>query len=66
MADTIMDGILRYGLQDARFPVSVSADGCRNCRTFVVPACSLKKRLVHNNLPCGEKKALKARMSSPP
>lgn len=39
----------------ASFPKSDSVDGSRSCRTFIALHCKLKKRLVHKNLPCGEK-----------
>ncbi len=39
----------------AFFPESDSVDGSRSCRTFVALYCGLKKRLVHKNMPCGEK-----------
>ncbi len=43
----------------AFFPGSDSVDGSRSCQTFVALYCSLKKRLVHKNMPCPEKIELK-------
>ncbi|HET6515985.1 MAG TPA: hypothetical protein VFG09_12550 [Thermodesulfovibrionales bacterium] len=40
----------------ACFPESDSVDGSRSCRTFVALYCKLKKRLVHKNVPCREKR----------
>ncbi len=42
----------------ARFPQSDAVDGARSCRTFVALECSLKKRLVHKNLPCPDKQPI--------
>ena len=39
----------------ARFPKSDAVDGSRSCRTFVALLCTRKKKLVHKNLPCGDK-----------
>lgn len=39
----------------AQFPESDAVDGSRSCRTFIALKCSLKKKLVHKNLPCMEK-----------
>ncbi len=41
----------------AKFPGSDSVDGSRSCRTFVALYCQRRKKLVHKNLPCNEKKA---------
>ncbi len=43
----------------AKFPDSDSVDGSRSCRTFVALYCARRKKLVHKNLPCNEKKAKK-------
>ncbi len=43
----------------ARFPKSDAVDGSRSCRTFVALECRRKKKLVHKNLPCAEKKLKK-------
>lgn len=39
----------------AQFPKSDAVDGSRSCRTFIALKCSLKRKLVHKNLPCAEK-----------
>ncbi len=41
----------------AKFPKSDAVDGSRSCRTFVALHCTLKKKLVHKNLPCKDKAA---------
>lgn len=43
----------------ANFPKSDAVDGARSGRTFVALHCTLKKKLVHKNLPCKEKVARK-------
>ncbi|MEW6118337.1 MAG: hypothetical protein AB1553_15795 [Nitrospirota bacterium] len=43
----------------ASFPQSDAVDGSRSCRTFVALQCSLKKQLVHKNLPCRDKRVRK-------
>ncbi len=40
----------------AKFPDAESVDGSGSCRTFVALYCKLKKRLVHKNQPCRDKK----------
>lgn len=47
----------------ARFPKSDAVDGSRSCQTFVALHCTRKKKLVHNNLPCGEKTVKKRNCS---
>jgi hypothetical protein len=39
----------------AKFPQSDAVDGSRSCRTFVALQCTLRKKLVHMNLPCKDK-----------
>ncbi|MEW5745856.1 MAG: hypothetical protein AB1805_10535 [Nitrospirota bacterium] len=41
----------------AAFPKSDAVDGSRSCRTFIALECTLKKKLVHKNLPCADKEA---------
>lgn len=45
----------------ASFPKSDAVDGSRSCRTFVALHCKLKKKLVHKNLACGDKKEKRLR-----
>ena len=40
----------------ASFPKSEAVYGSRSFRSFVALYCSMKKTLVHENLPCGEKR----------
>jgi hypothetical protein len=39
----------------AQWPEELS-DGSKSCRTFVGLWCKLKKRIVHKNAPCKDKK----------
>lgn len=39
----------------AKMPKQTGVDGSGSCRTFVALQCSLKKTLVHKNMPCKEK-----------
>ncbi|MDD3845392.1 MAG: hypothetical protein PHC90_03425 [Syntrophorhabdaceae bacterium] len=39
----------------ASMPKESGVDGAGSCRTFVAVRCSLKKTLVHKNMPCKEK-----------
>lgn len=48
----------------AAFPESDAVDGSRSCRTFIAIYCKLKKKLVHKNLPCGDKRDRKPTKTS--
>ena len=39
----------------AETPKETGVDGSGSCRTFVALYCSVKKSLVHKNMPCGQK-----------
>lgn len=39
----------------AAMPKVAGVDGAGSCRTFVAIQCSLKKMLVHKNMPCSQK-----------
>ena len=39
----------------AKMPKETGVDGSGSCRTFVAIRCSLKKTLVHKNMPCSQK-----------
>ena len=45
----------------AETPRETAVDGAGSCRTFVALYCSIKKSLVHKNMPCRQKvmKAIK-------
>ena len=40
----------------AKRPEAMAVDGAGSCRTFQAVFCEKKKRLVHKNAPCSEKK----------
>ncbi|HNT43103.1 MAG TPA: hypothetical protein PKN85_01500 [Syntrophorhabdaceae bacterium] len=44
----------------ASMPKETGLDGAGSCRTFVAIRCSLKKTLVHKNMPCKDKVFRKA------
>ena len=44
----------------ASLPTETGIDGAGSCRTFVALHCSLKKSLVHKNMPCSRKSVKKA------
>ena len=39
----------------AETPKETGVDGSGSCRTFVALYCSVKKSLVHKNMPCRQK-----------
>jgi hypothetical protein len=39
----------------ASMPGQTAVDGAGSCRTFVAIKCSLRKTLVHKNMPCKDK-----------
>lgn len=39
----------------ATTPAETALDGAGSCRTFTAIYCSLKKSLVHKNMPCARK-----------
>ncbi len=39
----------------AETPKETAVDGSGSCRTFVALYCSIKKSLVHKNMPCRQK-----------
>jgi hypothetical protein len=39
----------------AEAPKETAVDGAGSCRTFVALYCSIKKSLVHKNMPCRQK-----------
>jgi len=39
----------------ARTPEVSALDGSGSCRTFIALFCTLKKSLVHKNMPCSQK-----------
>jgi len=39
----------------AETPKETAVDGAGSCRTFVALYCSIKKSLVHKNMPCRQK-----------
>lgn len=40
----------------ARWPDETAVDGAGSCRTFQAVFCEKRKRLVHKNAPCSEKR----------
>ncbi|MDR2018267.1 MAG: hypothetical protein LBQ00_05270 [Syntrophobacterales bacterium] len=45
----------------ASIPEETALDGAGSCRTFVAMYCTLKKSLVHKNMPCSKKSLKKAK-----
>ena len=39
----------------AETPKETAVDGAGSCRTFVALYCSMKKSLVHKNMPCRQR-----------
>lgn len=56
--DALMKGLIDFcdlSCKYAAMPKDTGVDGSGSCRTFVAVQCSLKKMLVHKNMPCKEK-----------
>jgi hypothetical protein len=47
----------------AKWPEDRALDGAGSCRTFQAVFCERRKRLVHKNSPCKEKKKKSPRAS---
>lgn len=53
-----MTGIVNFCdlmCQYAETPKDDAIDGSGSCRTFIALYCTLKKSLVHKNMPCSRK-----------
>lgn len=48
-------GFCDLSCEHASMPGQTGVDGAGSCRTFVAISCSLKKTLVHKNMPCKDK-----------